>query len=135
MAVSLRSADPALMREMNIALILECLRRESPLSRARLALITGLNKTTVSSLVRELLEASFVLETGLAQGGTGRPAICLELNPRAGSIIGAEIGVDFVSVALADFSAHILWAHKESTIALGGQEAILRRTIEILRSP
>ena len=55
MAPKIRSADYSLMREMNIALILECLHREAPLSRARLAQITGLNKTTVSSLVKELL--------------------------------------------------------------------------------
>ncbi len=130
---SIRTADYSLMREMNIALILECLRRDAPLSRAKLAQITGLNKTTVSSLVKELLDARFVRENGTDAGDTGRPAIQLDLNPDAGCIIGAEIGVDFISAILTNFSAEVLWRHKESTTDLRGQEAILSRAMEILR--
>ena len=124
---SLRSVDHAVMREMNTALILECLHQHAPLSRARLAEMTGLNKATVSSLVRELLDAQFVRENGLNTGDTGRPAIQLELNPTAGAIIGAEIGVDFISILLTDFSAGVLWRVYERTSHLDGQEAILER--------
>lgn len=130
----MRTADYSLMREMNIALILECLRRDSDLSRADLANITGLNKTTVSSLVRELLEAHFVRETGLAAGAKGRPSVKLELNPEAGCILAAEIGVDFVSVILTDFSAQVLWRQKISTSDLDGQSEILSWTMSILQA-
>jgi len=54
--------------------------------------ITGLNKTTVSSLVRELIAQHFVREIGFDSSGNGRPAVLLELNPDAGCIIGMEIG-------------------------------------------
>ncbi len=129
----LRSADYTLMREMNIALILECLRRDAPLSRAELAQITGLNKATVSSLVKELLDSQFVQETGFYAGDAGRPSIQLNLNPQAGGIIGAEVGVDFLSVILTDFSAEILWRRTESTLGLPGQEAILDRVEQVLQ--
>jgi len=128
-----RSADHTLMREMNVALILECLHRDAPLSRAQLAQITGLNKTTVSSLVKELLDARFIRENGVDSGDMGRPAIRLNLNPDAGSIIGAEIGVDFISAIVTNFSVDVLWRHKESTTYLSGQDAILNRLMEILR--
>jgi len=129
----LRNADYTLMREMNIALILECLRRDAPLSRAALAHITGLNKATVSSLVKELLVSHFVHETGIDSREKGRPSIQLNLNPKAGSIIGAEVGVDFISVILTNFAAEVLWRHKESTAHLNGQEPILNRLMEILQ--
>jgi len=119
---------------MNIALILECLRRDSHLSRADLANITGLNKTTVSSLVRELLEARFVRENGLGARAKGRPSIKLELNPDAGCILAAEIGVDFISVILTDFSAQVLWRQKISTSDLHGQSEILSRTMGIIQT-
>ncbi|MFN8474955.1 MAG: ROK family transcriptional regulator [Anaerolineae bacterium] len=112
---------------MNTALILECLHQHAPLSRARLADMTGLNKATVSSLVRELLEAQYIRENGLNTGDTGRPSIQLELNPAAGAIIGAEIGVDFISILLTDFSAGVLWRLYERTSHLDGQDAILER--------
>jgi len=131
--MDLRSADYTLMREMNIALILECLRRDAPLSRAELAQITGLNKATVSSLVKELLDSQFVQETGITAGDQGRPSIQLNLNPKAGGIIGAEVGVDFLSVILTNFSAEILWSRTESTLGLPGQDAILNRLDEVLQ--
>lgn len=118
---------------MNIALILECLRRDAPLSRSELAQMTGLNKATVSSLVKELLDSHFVHEAGIDTGDKGRPSIQLNLNPQAGCIIGAEVGVDFISVILTNFSAEVLWRHKESTAQLKGQEPILNRLIEILQ--
>jgi len=54
----------ALVREMNLSIILNCLRETSPLLRAQLAEITGLNKTTVSSVVRELIARQFVRKIG-----------------------------------------------------------------------
>ena len=78
----------ALVREINLSIILNCLRETSPLSRAQLAEITGLNKTTVSSLVRELIARQFVREIGFDSLGGGRPAVLLELNPGAGRMIG-----------------------------------------------
>lgn len=129
----IRSADYTLMREMNVALILECLRRAAPLSRAKLANITGLNKTTVSSLVKELIGAGYVREIGLEPNQIGRPSIKLELDPHAGYILGAEIGVDFVAVILTDFAAEVLWRRRESTAGVNDQAAILERVAALIR--
>ncbi len=105
------SADQALVRELNLSLVLRKIHNEAPISRARLAAETGLNKSTVSSLVEELQSLGLVHETGLNSVGAGRPATLLEINPQAGSIIGVELGVDFVAVALTNFVGSILW-HK-----------------------
>ena len=72
------------------------LRKHAPISRATLAGMTGLNKTTVSSLVRELIEQQFVHEVGYDTSGVGRPAVLLELNPAAGSIVSGEIQTGLV---------------------------------------
>lgn len=117
---------------MNIALILECLRREAPLSRADLAQMTGLTKATVSSLVKELLDARFVRESGLELSHKGRPAIQLVLNPEAGYIVGAEIGVDFVSAMLTNFAAEPVWWHHEP-VPEHDQQSVLRRIVAIVR--
>ena len=50
------SIDHTTMREMNIRLILNTLRLYSPLSRAKVAAHTGLNKTSVSNMVNELIQ-------------------------------------------------------------------------------
>src|SRR5512136_2517912 len=103
-----------LIRELNRSIILTQLRTGSPLSRADLAAITGLNKTTVSSLVEELLVHDFVREIGPNASAGGRPAVLLELNPDAGCIIGVEIGVGYLNVVLADFRASIRWRRQVS---------------------
>ena len=128
-----RTGDQALVREINLSIILNCLRETSPLSRAQLVGITGLNKTTVSSLVRQLIARQFVREIGFDSSGGGRPAVLLELNPDAGCVIGIEIGVDFILVILTDFKAQVLWRHREDTDKTEGREAILAKALDVVR--
>lgn len=113
------------------------LRERAPIYRAQLAEITGLNKTTVSSLVSELIAQEYVQETGQAYAAgvsarTGRPAVMLELNPAAGCAIAAEVGVDFISVAVANFASEVIWRQAERTRHLQGQEAIIERLLALL---
>lgn len=131
-----RTGDQALVREINLSIILNALRDHSPMSRASLAATTGLNKTTVSSLVQQLIDAHFVSEMGADRTeDTGRPGILLELNPKAGCIIGAEIGVDYISVIVTNFAAEIVWRHREQTDSdsESSQDAIIRRTLDIIK--
>jgi glucokinase-like ROK family protein len=129
---SFRIGDYSLVREINLSAIMHHLRENAPVSRAGLAELTGLNKTTVSSLVRELIEYDLVRELHLDSGGVGRPALLLQLNPDAGCIISCEIGVDFVSVVRTNFAAEILWRHQISTHRDLGQHAIIERTLAVL---
>lgn len=127
------TADQAFVREVNLSLILRLVYNEAPLSRAQLATTTGLNKSTVSSLVEELLARQLVHETGINPARTGRPATLLEINPRAGGIIGVELGVDFVSVALADFRGNILWRKQANTDPAEAQEKTLHQTLILIK--
>ncbi len=102
------TADHAFIREINLSSVLRIVYSEAPLSRARLAVRTGLNKSTISSLVDDLLERKLIHETGINSVGTGRPATQLEINPKVGAVVGVELGVDFVAVVLADFKGRIL---------------------------
>ncbi|MBN1202766.1 MAG: ROK family protein [Anaerolineae bacterium] len=95
---------------MNSALILDQLLATSPQSRANLAQHTGLNRSTISSLVSELIEQGLIREVGRETAySRGRPGILLELNPAGGCIIGIEINVGYTTVILTDFTAHTLW--------------------------
>lgn len=128
-----QTGDQALVRQINLSAIMHHLRENAPISRAALAEITGLNKTTVSSLVGELIENQFVREVGLESGGVGRRAMLLRLNPAAGCIVSGEIGVDFISVIAADFAAEIIWRHQTSIDPAMGQEAIAERAVALLQ--
>src|SRR5512145_1128444 len=95
----LRTGDSALVRQINLSVIMNQLRKKAPISRAQLAQVTGLNKTTVSSLVEELLQRQLVQDVGaVTEKKKGHLATMLDLNPSAGFIVGCEIGVDFILV-------------------------------------
>lgn len=132
-----RTGDQALVRQINLSAIMHHLRENAPLSRAALAEITGLNKTTVSSLVDELIDRQFVREAGLEPPGkrlgAGRPAMLLTLNPKAGFIVSAEIGGDFILVVSTDFGPQVIWRHEEHMEPEMGQRRILDQALAALR--
>ena len=129
---SKNSADQALIRELNLSLVLQQIHNDAPVSRAQIAQITGLNKSTVSSLVESLIDRNLIHETGIKTVGTGRPATLLEINPRAGGIIGVELGIDFVAVALTDFAGSILWKQRENANPTDAQDKTLAQTLELI---
>ena len=127
------SAGHSLVRELNLSLVLRYIHNSAPLSRAQIAQLTGLNKSTVSSIVEELLERKLVHETGINSVGAGRPATLLEINPRAGGIIGIELGVDFFAIALTDFSANILWRQLANVSPEDSQEKTVKHILELTK--
>ena len=127
-----QTGDQALVRQINLSLIMHILRTQSPISRAGLSQKTQLNKTTVSDLVNELNERGFVSELGTKSSGTGRPATLLTLNPSAGCIISCEIAVDYLEVLVTDFAPKVIWQIKEPTLPGTSQSAIIERTLALL---
>jgi glucokinase-like ROK family protein len=128
----LRTGDLALVRQMNLSVIMNHLRKKAPISRSGLAQVTGLNKTTVSSLVDELLQRQFVREIGASTTGKGHPAIMLGLNPDAGFIVGCEIGADFILVVCTNFAPATIWRYEEHTDPGMGRDVILDRAKALL---
>jgi len=132
MARQYQTGDHSLVRTINLSVVLNCLRERAPLSRAQLAAITGLNKTTVSSLVNQLLDNHFLREIGYGPAVSGRPGVLLELNPQAGSIIGLEIGVDFILLLLTDFQAQVLWRWEDRNGDNQQPQQTLQRAADII---
>src|SRR5512143_1366885 len=133
--------DQTTLREINFAAVLRFIYHEAPLSRSQLAGKTGLNKSTISSLVEDLLDRKLIHETGINSAGKGRPSTMREISPEAGILVAVELGVDFVSSAIVDFLGNILWRKAEPADPAASQErtlgqtmAIVRETIDVCRS-
>src|SRR5689334_13273533 len=128
----LPTADQALVRRINLSLVLHLLRQRGPMARAALAQVTGLYKSTVSDLVAELLEQQLVRELGVSSSGAGRPSTLLMLNPQAGCIVSCEIGVDFIEILVTDFAPDIIWQIHEPTSPDTEQAILLSRALTLL---
>jgi glucokinase-like ROK family protein len=109
------TGDQDKVRRINKSILLNTLRLRAPISRARIANLTGLNRGTVSNIVNDLIEEGLVVEEKQERSGIGRPAISLRLRPDAGAVIGVEIGVDFIAVLLTNFVADTLWETRIQT--------------------
>lgn len=95
------------LRTTNRSQVLDLLGRSAPISRAELAQRTGLSRSTVSSIVQELLAAEQIVETSgpaLPRGG-GRPPTLLTVSGTPGTLIAVDIGHRHVRVAVADLTA------------------------------
>ncbi|HHV55515.1 MAG TPA: ROK family transcriptional regulator [Firmicutes bacterium] len=98
------------MRSHNQALLINLIRERGPVSRADLVRLTSLSPTTVSTIVGRLIRQGLILEESSTarRGGAGRPAIKLRLNPKYGQVIGVDLGVSRIVVALADLQGQLL---------------------------
>ncbi len=93
------------MRARNLGVVLGEVRRNGPITRAALAEITGLTKTTVSKMVGDLIEAGMVTESGaLRDGERGRPGTAVALSGRRVAALGLEINVDYLSACVVDLT-------------------------------
>jgi hypothetical protein len=96
--------------------VIDALRRRGRASRGDLARLTGLSRTTVTTLVADLHDSGLVVEEleepGAARTGSrGRRPSYLRLAPSAGAAIGIDFGHRQVQVAVADLASTVLAEH------------------------
>lgn len=76
-------------------------------TRAELAKLTGLARSTISQRVDQLLNLGVLIEAGDGVSAGGRPPVLLKLNPAAGVVLAADLGATHSRLALASLSGHI----------------------------
>jgi len=106
--MSSKTLNQQLVKKRNKTFVLEIVKKQSPISRAKIAEITKLNKGTVSSLVNELIEENLATETGLGKSSGGRRPVMLLFNAQAGYSIGIDIGVNYIFGVLTDLNGKII---------------------------
>ncbi|TDE11209.1 ROK family transcriptional regulator [Jiangella asiatica] len=106
------------LRESNRERLLGLLQENGVLHRAELARRAGVSRTTVSTIVADLLDEGIVVEVGddtdryaavddVERKGS-RPRTGLSLNPKAGAVIGLDFSADAVVGVVADLGHEVL---------------------------
>jgi predicted NBD/HSP70 family sugar kinase len=124
--------DQQLVKRINRSVLLRLLRARPGLSRARLAAESGLTKSTVSLLVRELLEDGWLRESGAAVAdGLGRPSIPLHIHEGLRALTGVEIAVETLRVACVSLMGERLHAEAQP-LAARTPQAVCRQAARMV---
>ncbi len=95
-------------RTFNQQLVLRALHDDSPLSRADLARLTGLTRTSVGDLVGTLIDTGLIEEVGRGQSSGGKSPILLRVAPDGRHLIGLDLGEAQFSGAVVNLRGEIL---------------------------
>ena len=96
------TANPNLLRALNIKAVLAALRGEGQATKARLAQCTGLSTVTVNTALEQLAAAGAVLADGLVPSNGGRPAQSYRYNPRHRMVLALFIREDRLHIQVSD---------------------------------
>jgi N-acetylglucosamine repressor len=95
-------------RAHNAALVLKALYDHGPISRAEVARMSGLTRTTVGEVVGELMADGMAREVGRGPSTGGKAPILLELVDGARCVIGLDLGETVFRGALLDLRGRVL---------------------------
>jgi len=126
-----QGASSEVVRDINRRIVLNLIRTRQPISRADLARVSGLQRSTISLIVEQLIGENWVLEGPTGRLPRGRRPTFLRLNDER-VIIGVDIRPVHTTVALADangkfISQEAMVTSPDAKIALEGLiDCILR---------
>ncbi|MGE5623581.1 MAG: ROK family transcriptional regulator [Methanocella sp.] len=99
---NIRTASPEAVKQINQTVVLNVVRQLQPISRSAVADVSGLHKSTITDIVKDLLADGLLQECGFQDSEGGRRAVLLRLN--AGNIRGVvvDVGVHESAIHLGD---------------------------------
>ncbi len=112
----LRRTDPDRPRPLADA-VLRLIWQKKRISRAEIAGLAGLSRSTVSEIVGEILPMGIVTEVGEGPSRGGRRPIVLEFQDDSCVILGVEMGATHIVVALTDLRGRVLmWLSRDHAV-------------------
>jgi predicted NBD/HSP70 family sugar kinase len=124
--------DQQLVKRINRSVLLRLLRAQPGLSRSQLSAESGLTKSTVSALVRELLEDGWLHEASAhSVDGLGRPSIPLQINVGVRALIGVEIAIEVVRVVAVSLQGEVLHSQAQ-TLDSSAPAAVCTRVAQLV---
>ncbi|MFY9853876.1 MAG: winged helix-turn-helix transcriptional regulator, partial [Terracidiphilus sp.] len=100
-------ASSEIARDINRDLVLELIRARQPISRADLSRVSGLQRSTVSLIIEELLEDGWIREGAMARLPRGRRPTLLNLNDDL-AVLVCDLRPTQAVVAVVDLNGRLL---------------------------
>ena len=109
-------------RAHNAALVLRALYDHSPISRAEVARMSGLTRTTVGEVVGTLIDDGLAREVGRGPSTGGKAPILLELVDGARLVIGLDLGESVFRAALLDLRGQVQLTIERAVVGIDGRQ-------------
>ena len=104
--------------------ILEVIRKNGPISRTDISKITELNIVTVSNYVSHYIKKNLVVEGELDESTGGRKPVLVELNPKAGYIVGVGLNMLSMVAVLVDLEINVITEIKKERLPENSEQVI-----------
>jgi predicted NBD/HSP70 family sugar kinase len=124
-----QGASSEVVRDINRRIVLNLIRTRQPISRADLARVSGLQRSTISLIVEQLIQENWVLEGPTGRLPRGRRPTFLRLNDER-VIIGVDIRPVQTTVALADANGKFI--SQEAMVTSPDPKIALQALIECI---
>ncbi|PWG15508.1 ROK family transcriptional regulator [Streptomyces sp. V2] len=96
----------------NQAVVLDAVRTSGEISRVELAALTGLTNQTVSNVVRKLLDAGLVAESGQAPSNGGKRRTLLSLRADGAYAVGVHLDPDAAVIVVVDLAGQVVGSRR-----------------------
>jgi predicted NBD/HSP70 family sugar kinase len=106
--------------------ILEVIRKNGPISRTDISKITELNIVTVSNYVNHYIRKGLVVEGELDESTGGRKPVLVELNSKAGYIVGVGLNMLSTVGVLVDLEINVIAELKHERPPQNNEQVIER---------
>jgi predicted NBD/HSP70 family sugar kinase len=103
-----RLATSETARQINRRIALNFIRLHQPMSRADLARSSGLQRSTVSSIIDQLIEEGWVTEGAVGHAPRGRRPRHLHLNVERAGILAVDLRPEVTTIGLAGVDARFM---------------------------
>ncbi len=131
-----------MLRDLNVTLVMELVRRAGAISRAELARQSQLSAPTVSTIAEKLLTRGILIEHSTAPSSGGRPPVLLSIDPKAGYVVGIKLRGDGLTTVVCDLDTQIVETQelhlplvRDPTAAIHAIEVEVRRAIRNAHLP
>ncbi|HXB72141.1 MAG TPA: ROK family transcriptional regulator [Candidatus Acidoferrales bacterium] len=124
-----QGASSEVVRDINRRIVLNLIRTRQPISRADLARVSGLQRSTISLIVEQLIQENWVLEGPTGRLPRGRRPTFLRLNDER-VIIGVDIRPVQTTVAIADANGKFI--SQEAMVTLPDPKIALQNLIDCI---
>lgn len=112
--------------------ILEVIRKNGPISRTDISKITEFNIVTVSNYVNHYIKKGLVVEGDLDESTGGRKPVLVELNPKAGYIIGVGLNMLNMVGTLVDLETNMIYESKKERPPVNNEE-VINQLVELVQ--